>query len=252
VEEIITISGIDCYEQDGTAYLKLEACARGLGFTKADRKRNSSGEDVEYIRLDWPRVERYLEDFGFGNKFPKDSFIPENIFYRLAMKAKNEAAERFQVFIADEVIPAIRKHGGYLTPKKIEDLLADPDLIIEMAQTLKAERQKLALAESELKVARPKAEYFDELVDRNTLTGIRESAKELKWKEREFTSFLLENKYVYRDQKGKLQPYAEFVSAGLFSLKECKSHKNSWSGTQMFFTPKGRETFRLLKPVPGK
>lgn len=111
--QIISISGIDCYERDGTAYLKLDTVARGLGFTQ-----EKGG--VEYVR--WETVDRYLREIGFPSKLGKEDlpkngerpeFIPENIFYRLAMKAKNEAAESFQAKIADEVIPAIRKTGGY-------------------------------------------------------------------------------------------------------------------------------------------
>ena len=102
--QIISISGIDCYERDGTAYLKLDTVARGLGFTQ-----EKGG--VEYVK--WERVIGYLKELGFSPEVGKDDFIPENIFYRLAMKAKNEAAESFQAKIADEVIPAIRKTGGY-------------------------------------------------------------------------------------------------------------------------------------------
>lgn len=111
--QIISISGIDCYERDGTAYLKLDIVARGLGFTKTDVKISETGFRKEYVRIDWPRVIGYLKELGFSQEVGKDDFIPENIFYRLAMKAKNEAAESFQAKIADEVIPAIRKTGGY-------------------------------------------------------------------------------------------------------------------------------------------
>ena len=128
----------------------------------------------------------------------------------------------------------------------LAELLENPDMIVELALTLKAEREKRLSAESDLRVARPKAEYFDDLVERNTLTGIRETAKELQWREKEFIHFLLDKGYVYRDQKQRLQPYAEHVEDGLFELKECKSDRNGWSGTQLLITPKGRESFRLL------
>lgn len=107
MNEIMTIQGIECYEVDDTAYLKLEAVARGLGFTQ---EKNG----VEYVR--WETINSYLEDFGFPNKLGKDDFIPENVFYRLAMKARNETAEKFQALIADEIIPAIRRHGAYIAP----------------------------------------------------------------------------------------------------------------------------------------
>lgn len=105
---IININGIECFEQNGIAYLKLETVARGLGFTETAASGN------ECVR--WRTVRKYLSDMGVatscdGEQLPE--FIPENIFYRLAMKAKNEAAEAFQAKIADEVIPSIRRFGFY-------------------------------------------------------------------------------------------------------------------------------------------
>ena len=118
---------------------------------------------------------------------------------------------------------------------------------MEMALRLKDEREKREKLESELLVAKPKVEYFNELVARETLTGVRETAKQLHWPEKDFIRYLVDNGFAYRDQKSRLQPCAEHIKDGLFELKECKSNRNSWSGTQMMITPKGRETFRLLK-----
>lgn len=224
--------------------MKLETVARGLGFTRiAD-----SGNEV----IRWERVEGYLRDLGVPT-CGHDDFIPENIFYRLAMKAKNEAAEAFQAKIADEVIPSIRKHGAYMTPETLEQAILNPDVIIRIATALKEEQDKrkvLEVANSSLtvenQIMKPKADYFDELVDRNLLTNFRETAKQLGVREREFVSFLLEKKYIYRDKRGKLMPYANFVDDELFQIKECFNEKTQWSGTQTLVTPKGRETFRLL------
>ena len=112
--KIMNISGIDCYEKGGVAYLNLEFVARGLGFPKTDVKVSETGFRKEYVRIDWPRVKKYLAGLGIATSCDGDlpEFIPENIFYRLAMKAKNEAAEKFQAKVADEIIPAIRKNGG--------------------------------------------------------------------------------------------------------------------------------------------
>lgn len=243
MNEIMNIQGIPCYEKDGIAYLNLETVARGLGFTD-----NKNG--VEYVR--WNVVRAYLADLKFSQEVAKDTYIPENIFYRLAMKAKNETAEKFQTLIADEVVPAIRKHGGYLTPAKVEEVLLNPDTIIQLATQLKASREKtmkLEAINSELvvqnQIYKPKADYFDQIVDRNLLTSFRETAKQLEIKERVFVGFLLDHKYIYRDKKGKLMPYAE-KNNGLFELKECINEKSGWGGTQTMITPKGRETFRLL------
>ena len=247
MNEIINIQGIECYEKDGTAYLKLDTVARGLGFIQTQNKNGT-----EYTSIRWETVFRYLEDIGFPNKLGKDGFIPENVFYRLAMKAKNDTAERFQAFIADEVIPSIRKHGAYMTPETLEAAILNPDTLIKLCTTLKEEQDKrkaLEAANSALTtdnaVMKPKADYFDELVDRNLLTNFRETAKQLGIKEKEFIRFLLEKKYLYRDKRGKLMPYAE-KNSGLFEIKECFNEKTLWSGTQTLITPKGRETFRLL------
>ena len=247
MNEIINIQGIECYEKDGTAYLKLDTVARGLGFIQTQNKNGT-----EYTSIRWETVFRYLEDIGFPNKLGKDGFIPENVFYRLAMKAKNETAERFQAFIADEVIPSIRRHGVYMTPETLEAAILNPDTLIKLCTALKEEQDKrkaLEAANSALTtdnaVMKPKADYFDELVDRNLLTNFRETAKQLGIKEKEFIRFLLEKKYLYRDKRGKLMPYAE-KNSGLFEIKECFNEKTLWSGTQTLITPKGRETFRLL------
>ncbi len=244
MNEIMNINGIDCYEKEGTAYLKLEAVARGLGFTQ---EKNG----VEYVK--WERVNSYLSELGFSPLLGKDAFIPENVFYRLAMKAKNEAAEAFQAKIADEVIPSIRKYGMYASETTVEKMLADPDTAIQLLQQIKAERGKrkaLEIENSALtvenQIMQPKADYFDELVDRNLLTNFRDTAKQLSVPPKKFISFLLEHKYLYRDKKGTLHPYQPYVENGLFEMKECFNEKSSWAGTQTMVTPKGRETFRLL------
>lgn len=117
MNEIMNINGMECYEQDGTAYLKLETVARGLGFTTTQ---NVGG--TEYINVRWKRVEEYLEEIGFATSGERPDFIPENIFYRLAMKAKNETAEKFQALVADEIIPSIRKTGGYHVSERPEQI----------------------------------------------------------------------------------------------------------------------------------
>lgn len=133
----------------------------------------------------------------------------------------------------------------------VEEQWNSPDAIMARAyQISQAKLRQLEVKCSELsvecEVMRPKAEYFDTLVDRNLLTGIRETAKELKIKQNAFVAFLLEKKYLYRDKKGKLMPYAKHVENSLFELKEFYNEKTGFSSTQVFITPKGKETFKLL------
>ncbi len=109
-------------------------------------------------------------------------------------------------------------------------------------EKLETDNSKMAVA---LEIARPKAEYFDELVNRNTLTNFRDTAKLLGIPEKRFVKFLLDHDYVYRDKAGSLRAYSK-KNDGLFEVKEYFSERSDWHGTQTLITPKGRETFRLL------
>ena len=185
-----------------------------------------------------------------GNQ--KMVIINESGLYSLVLSSKLPGAKRFKRWITSEVIPSIRKHGAYLTPETLEAAILNPDTMIRLCTALKEEQDKRKALEAanatlavDNQIMRPKADYFDELVDRNLLTSFRETAKQLDVKEKAFVQFLLDKKYIYRDKKGKLRPYAD-KNAGLFEIKECFNEKTQWSGTQTLITPKGRETFRLL------
>ena len=117
------ICGVRGYEENGVAYLHIEDAARGLGFTRI----KESGNEV----VRWDRVDSYLNDLKFvgptcgPDENPHDYYIPENIFYRLCMKAKNEVAEKFQAKVADEIIPSIRKTGSYSITKPDSYMIED-------------------------------------------------------------------------------------------------------------------------------
>lgn len=103
--EIQLIEGVSCYEENGVAYIRLEDAARGLGFTEIA----ASGNEC----VKWTRVRKYLADLGIDTsvdgKLPE--YIPENIFYRLCMKANNETAQKFQAKVCDVILPELRKRG---------------------------------------------------------------------------------------------------------------------------------------------
>ena len=129
---LITISGVRGFiDEIGVAQLNLEDVARGLGFT-----RDKNG--TEYIM--WDRVEEYLSNFGFHTCVERtETFIPENIFYRLAMKAKNEKAEAFQCIVADEILPAIRRTGMYAVKpmSQLEILAQATQALLEQDKEIK-------------------------------------------------------------------------------------------------------------------
>lgn len=178
--------------------------------------------------------------------------INESGLYSLILSSKLPGAKEFKRWVTSEVLPSIRKHGAYMTPETLQAAILNPDIMIQLCQQLKNEQEKnreLSVTNSRLtvenQIMQPKAEYFDELVDRNLLTNFRETAKELECKPKKFVEFLIERKYIYRDKRGKLLPY-ENKNDGLFVVRECFNEKTQWSGTQTMVTPKGRETFRLL------
>lgn len=189
-------------------------------------------------------------DGNRGN--PNMTVINESGLYSLILSSKLPTAKKFKRWVTSEVLPSIRKHGAYMTSATIEQAILNPDTIIKLATALKEEQSKnkqLQAVNSELavnnQIMKPKADYFDELVDRNLLTNLRETAKQLEIKQKDFINFLLEKKYLYRDKRGKLMPYAK-KNNGLFEVKEVYNDKTKWCGTQTLVTPKGRETFRLL------
>ena len=207
--QIINIDGVECYEKDGTAYLKLETVARGLGFT-------DNSKDVEYVR--WNTVKQYLKDIGFSQEVAKDDFIPENIFYRLAMKAKNEAAEKFQAKVADEIIPSIRKTGGYQshTPQG-KELLALA--VLEAQKTIEEQA-------AEIGRMKPKEIFADAVSTSHTAILIGDLAKILKQNgietgQKRLFAWLRENGYLIK-RKGTdwNMPTQKSMEMGLFEVKE--------------------------------
>lgn len=177
---------------------------------------------------------------------PNTAIINESGLYSLVLSSKLPTAKAFKRWITHDVIPSIRKNGGYIAGQEAmtaEELMAKALLVAK--KTIEEKEAELSRRQVENAIMAPKADYFDELVERNTLTNFRETAKQLGVKQKAFISFLMERKFIYRDKRGKLLPYAD-KNDGLFEVKECFNNATQWAGTQTLVTPKGRETFRLL------
>ena len=195
--------------------------------------------------------EKELHQIGTLNNAYSAWFLTEDGVYEVLMQSRKPIAKHFKKEVK-AVLKSIRKHGAYMTTETLEQALLNPDTMIKLCMQLKEEQNKngeLQLKNAELtvnnQIMKPKADYFDELVERGTLTNFRETAKLFDVREKEFINFLIDKKYIYRDKKGKLVPYAN-KNNGLFATKETYNEKTDWSGTQTLITPKGRETFRLL------
>lgn len=182
----------------------------------------------------------------------KSTLINESGLYTAIIGSKKPEAKQFKRWVTSEVLPTIRKHGAYMTDSKLEEALLNPDTLINLATQLKHEREEKAQLRAlnsnlavENQIMQPKAQYFDDLVERNLLTNFRDTAKMLKIKQTQFIDWLLDRKYIYRDKKSKLMPYAQYNET-LFEIKESKGATSAWKGSQTLITPTGRETFNLL------
>lgn len=179
--------------------------------------------------------------------------INESGLYSLILSSKLPTAKQFKRWVTSEVLPAIRKDGGYIHAEAgltDDEIMARAHRIAEATiERLERKNRQLSADNSRLtveaQIMAPKADYFDQLVDRNLLTNFRDTAKMLGLKPKTFINWLLSHKYIYRDQKSNLRPYAG-KHEDLFEIKECVNDKTAWAGTQTMITPKGRETFRLL------
>lgn len=204
-----------------------------------------SNHKVTAQRLDRDEVSQtYLTD-SIGRK-QETTVINESGLYSVILRSDKPEAKPFRKWVTSEVLPSIRKNGGYIAGQEQmtpEELMAKALLVAN--KTLAERDARISELTVQNTIMQPKAEYFDELISRNTLTNFRETAKELGISEKAFIRFLIDKKYIFRNQRGKLMPYAN-RSDGWFEVKECYNEKTNWSGIQTLVTPKGREAFRLL------
>ena len=220
--------------KDNEPWFVLKDVCEVLGLT-------DTGRTAE--RLDQDELTRTTLVSGGQNR--EMLIINEPGLYNVILRSDKPQAKPFRKWVTAEVLPSIRRTGGYIQG---QDVLSPTELMAKalmVAQQTLAERDaRISSLTVENEIMFPKARYFDLLVDRNLLTSIRETAKQLEVKERDFVAFLIEKKFLYRDKKGKLMPYAG--REDLFEVKECINEKTQWSGTQTMITPKGREAFRML------
>ena len=210
--------------------------AAALGYTDTDQALRRHVDDED-------KLTRNFDGSGQNRGM---TIINESGLYSLVLSSKLPTARKFRRWVTSEVLPSIRKTGGYIQGQQElspEELMAKALLVAH--KTLEDREKRIADLSSQNEIMKPKADYFDRLVDRNTLTNFRETAKQFGVAPKKFVAFLIENNFVYRDKRGRLLP-AEGKNDGLFEVKECINDKNKWSGTQTLITPKGREVLRLL------
>lgn len=255
---LITIHGVRGYiDGAGTAQLNLEDISRGLGFTQTKN-------GVSYIR--WERVNGYLTDMGFPQLVGKE-FIPENVFYRLSMKGETDIAIQFQIKVADEILPSIRKHGAYMTQETIEKTLSDPDFLIQLATSLKQERadkererQARLAAEAKIESDKPLVLFAESLQVSKDSILVADLAKLIKQNgievgERRLFQWMRENNYLIKSGSEYNMPTQRSMDLKIMEIKI--GHRGSSDGTSKItrtpkITGKGQVYFiNKLKKLGG-
>ena len=241
--ELVTINNVRGYLDDNnTAWLNLEDVARGLGFTQVKNNK-------EYIR--WETVISYCNEFS--QQVGKESFIPENVFYRLCMKANNEVAREFQGNVCDNILPQIRKTGMYLTDNVFDLMMREPErlgeMLIEYGRTRKENEQlKLdnKIKEQQITELQPKAEYTDVILQCKDLVTITVIAKDY-GKSGVFMNELLHKLGVQYKESGIWFLYQKYAECGYTRTKTFNVGDNN-AKTHTYWTQKGRLfIYNLLK-----
>lgn len=184
-------------------------------------------------------------EYGFTEGEDFCSFLSESTGGRPATDAQ------LTIDMAKEICMLQRNEKGKQARQyflQLEREWNSPEAVMSRALRMAEERlERFKAINANLSVQnaimQPKAEYFDGLCDRESLTGIRETAKLFGIKQNDFVKWLVSHKYIYRDTRGKLMPYAEYVDSGLFNVKETFNDKTGWTGVQRLITVKGKERF---------
>lgn len=215
-------------EQDGEPWFVGKDVATLLGYTNPQKAIRDHVDE---------------EDKGVNDSFTVNGtsaiLINESGLYSLILRSQLPEAKAFKRWITHEVIPSIRRNGGYIA--KQEDLT--PEQIV--AQALVVAQNIIDAKQKQIEQMTPKAEYFDALVDATLLTNFRDTAKELGVTQKDLIDFCIQQKFIYRSQAGVLRPYSEYTGGGsYFVLKDYQT--GTHAGTQTLITPKGKNAIRLL------
>lgn len=170
--EVQFFDNLKVKEINGQVMFDAETAATGIGLVKT-----SKGN--QYVR--WERVNEYLGLSKSGQLVKRGDFITEPQLYKLIIKTNSPVADKFQDWVTTEVLPSIRKHGAYLTNDKIEEILLSPDTLIKVATELKNEREKNVLLTQQVSESRPKADYYDKIMQSKSLVTITQIAKDYGW-----------------------------------------------------------------------
>ncbi len=159
-----------------------------LGYQNGSRDINAHVDDEDKLKY----------QISTAGQLRKQTIINESGLYSLVLSSKLPTAKKFKRWVTSEVLPAIRKHGAYMTNQKIEEILSDPDTIIKLATDLKAEREGRLIAEQRVNELTPKASYYDLVLKNESLVTITQIAKDYGMSGRELNAKLHDLKVQYK------------------------------------------------------
>jgi prophage antirepressor-like protein len=241
---------------DGKEYFPASECARILGYSNPRDAilRHCKPEGV--VKHDG--VSLTTNQYGISTEqMVEKTYITEGNLYRLIIRSKLPAAERFERWVFDEVLPTIRKHGLYATEKVLDEMLADPDYGIRLFSELKAERQRRKALEMENAQHKqiigelcPKASYYDLILQNKSLVPISKIAKDYGMSGKAFNKLLHELGVQYKmgDTWLLYQQYADqgYTQSRTHAIDAEKSRMHT------YWTQKGRLfLYDLLKNRRG-
>lgn len=237
-------------EIDGQVYFDAEQTAIGLGLTKISKGK-------EYVR--WERVNEYLGLSKSGQQVKRGDYITEPQFYKLAIKANNPVAEKFQDWVTSEVLPAIREHGAYMTDQKAFDVVHNKN---GLADLLQQAADQLKQKDIQIEKMKPKALFADAVATSKNDILIGQLAKILKQNgyntgQNRLFKWLREHHYLCAKGIRYNQPTQKAMELGLFKVRE-RTVNNPDGSTRITVTTKvtgkGQQYFinRFLNSEPSQ
>jgi len=230
-----------------------------LGYADSDQAIRDHVESDDKLLVQLSDIQDPVKSIAPHMKGSKVMIISESGVYSLVFRSHLKNAKVFSKWVTSEVLPAIRKHGGYLTPEKIEEALSNPDFIIKLATALKTERannERLQFTNQqqsiELKEAAPKVEYYNEVLSSKSDFTTTTIAKELGMTAQALNKILLREKIIFwMDDHYVL--YADYDNKGYTSTRTgsyVDLNGNTKTAINTTWTEKGRKFIHdLIKSI---
>lgn len=200
----------------------------GKDITDVLEYRNGSRDINRHV----DELDRRKEMINDGNQLKETILVNESGLYSLIFSSKMKKAKEFKRWVTSEVLPAIRKHGAYMSEEVIEKTLSDPDYLIRLATNLKEERAKRMLAEAEVTRNKPKVLFADtvaasqnsclvgELAKLISQEAIRSGRTDIKIGQNKLFAWLRNEGYLCKSGERKNQPRQQYIDQGLFEIKK--------------------------------